>query len=98
MRFTIIIYIWVCYNLTKLYLKSRYHQVHIKEEYTWKTSFKMNQVQVLYQWLVIPFSLSYALATFICLMNDVLHPFLDSFIIVCLNEILIFRYVDFSLS
>lgn len=46
--------------------------------------------QGLYQWLVIPFGLCNALATFMILMNDMLCPLIDSFGIVYLDDILIF--------
>lgn len=63
-------------------LDSKYgqHQDQIKEEDTSKITSKMNQG--LSEWLVMPFGLSNALTTCIPFMNDVLHPFLDSFVIV----------------
>jgi hypothetical protein len=72
---------------TKLDLKSRYHQVCVKEEDTWKTTFKTRQG--IYEWLVMPFGICNAPMTFMHLMNDVLHPYLDSFVIVYLDESLV---------
>ena len=70
-------------------LKLRYHLVRFKEEDTRKTTFKTKQG--LYQWLVKPFGLCNAPATFMRLMNDFLCPYLYSFSIVYLDDILVYN-------
>jgi hypothetical protein len=75
---------------TKLDLISKYHQVQVKKEDTWKTAFKTRQC--LYEWLVMPFVLCNALFTFMCLMKDVSCPFLDSFVLMYLDDILVYNF------
>ncbi|QRV82130.1 Retrotransposable element Tf2 protein [Ceratobasidium sp. AG-Ba] len=73
---------------SKFDLKWGYNLVRIKEGDEWKTAFKTRYG--LFEYLVMPFGLTNAPATFQHFMNDIFRDILDVYVIIYLDDILVF--------
>jgi hypothetical protein len=73
---------------SKIDLRSRYHQVRIKDKDIHKTTFRKRYGN--YEFVVVSFGLTNALATFMCLMNSVLNKYVDKFVLVFVDYILVY--------
>ena len=73
---------------SKFDLRGAYHLLRVKAGHEWKTTFRCRYGS--FEFLVMPFGLTNAPSSFQHYMNDVLHSHIDKFVVVYLDDVLVY--------
>lgn len=76
---------------SKIDLRSGYHEIRIKDECIYKLAFRTRYGH--YDFVVLPFRLTNATATLMRMMNGIFHPYLYKFILIFIDDILVYSRI-----